>query len=186
MKQSILAVDDEPHILMLLERVISGKTNYEITTVPNSMKVPKILKDRQFDLIITDLKLPGLGGMDILKLVKENNREEEVIIITAFGSLETATEALSLGVFDYITKPFWMEQLIFAIDRVMRWQAMKKEFNKLSSIFTTEPYSKARKAFDTEYVQKLSARVNNKTESMIKRSGLSSDSLQEIMSSGQS
>jgi two-component system response regulator PilR (NtrC family) len=103
MTQRILAVDDELHMLTLLERIITEKTPYQIVTTNNALEVPALLEKSQFDLIITDLKMPGLDGMDILRLVREQGRPEEVIIITAFGSLESAIEALSRKVFDYIT-----------------------------------------------------------------------------------
>ena len=89
MKQTILAVDDEPHMLKLMERIVTEKTPYQITTTSNSLEVPEILEKSEFDLIIMDLKMPGMDGLDLLRLVKEKERFEEVVIITAFGSLET-------------------------------------------------------------------------------------------------
>ena len=139
-------------MLKLLERIITEKTPYQITTTSNSLEVPEILENRSpFDLIITDLKMPGMDGLDILRLVKEQKRFEEVIIITAFGSLETAIEALSLGVFDYITKPFKKEQIIFTVNRAMRWQQMKREAPDGSDV-RPEPCAEARQAFEREYV----------------------------------
>ena len=88
MKQHILAIDDELDMLKLLERIITEKTPYRITTTNNSLEVEQLLEQTQFDLIITDLKMPGLDGMDVLRLVKEKKRYEEVIILTAFGSME--------------------------------------------------------------------------------------------------
>ena len=66
MKQTILSVDDEPHMLKLLERIITEKTPYHVTTTSNSLEVPELLKQNTYDLILTDLKMPGLDGMDIL------------------------------------------------------------------------------------------------------------------------
>ncbi|MCP4685333.1 MAG: response regulator [bacterium] len=172
MKQSILAVDDEPHMLRLLERIITEKTQYHIKTVNNSLEVPAILDEGNFDLIITDLKMPGMDGIDILKHVREHERSEEVIIMTAFGSLESAIEALQQGVFDYITKPFKKEQIIFTVDRALRWQAIRKEASRLGRIFDGEPYESARKAFDGEYVRRLGERCRQGKAAMIERSGL--------------
>lgn len=179
--QSILAVDDERHMLALLERIVQEKTPYRITTESNSLKVPLILKDEGFDLIITDLKMPGLDGMDIVKMIREKNRFEVVVIITAFGSLETATEALSFGAFDYITKPFKSEQISGTIERAMRWQRMRREMERLGEIFDREPYADAQAAFRREYLQRLAERVGGDAASMARRSGLSLDVVQSAM-----
>ncbi len=172
MEQRILAVDDEPHMLKLLERIVTEKTPYRITTTTNSLEVPKILEEAKYDLIITDLKMPGLDGIDLLRTIKENNRPEEVIIITAFGSLETAIEALSRGVFDYITKPFKKEQILVTMERAMRWQRLKKENQKMQNILSLEPYEKASQAFAYEYLRNLAQRCRGDAEEMARRSGM--------------
>lgn len=181
MKQQILAVDDEPHMLTLLERIITQKTPYQIMTTNNALEVPGILEQTQFDLIIVDLKMPGMDGIDILRMVKEKQREEEVIIITAFGSLETAIEALSLGVFDYITKPFKKEQIISTVDKAMRWQRMRRELKRMSDIFKREPYEEARLAFEREYVRHLAERSGGDEKRMAERSGLPAEVIASAM-----
>jgi DNA-binding NtrC family response regulator len=180
MKQRILAVDDEIHMLKLLERIITEKTPYQIQTTNNALELPGLLEHDEFDLIITDLKMPGMDGLDVLRLVKQQGRREEVIIITAFGSLESAMEALSAGVFDYITKPFRKEQIIFTVDRAMRWQKLRQEAAKWAHIFDCEPYAAARQAFDREYVRRLAERSGGAEDTMSKRSGLSPDAIAEL------
>lgn len=177
MKQRILAIDDEPHMLKLLERIITEKTPYSVTSTNNPLEVPKILEKEKFDVIITDLKMPGMDGLDILNLVREQNRFEQVVIITAFGSLESAVEALSKGVFDYITKPFKKEQIIFTIDRAMRWQQTKREVARLSHIFELEPYEQAQQSFQQEYVRRLADRCQRNETIMSERSGLPADQI---------
>jgi DNA-binding NtrC family response regulator len=172
MKQTILAVDDEPHMLKLMERIITEKTPYQITTTSNSLEVPEILEKSEFDLIIMDLKMPGMDGLDLLRLVKEKERFEEVVIITAFGSLETAIEALSLGVFDYITKPFKKEQIIFTINRAMRWQQMRRDATRMEGVFSLEPCDQALAAFEREYVNRLLERCDGDAQAAAERSGL--------------
>jgi len=157
-RQSILAMDDEPDILRLLERIITEKTDYRIKTTSNSLELPGLLETEEFDAIVTDLKMPGMDGLDVLRLVKERKRPEEVIIITAFGSLDTAVEALSLGVFDYITKPFKKEQLVFAVERVMRWQRLKRAEARMAAVFDTEPVDAAIEAFRREYASRRARR----------------------------
>jgi DNA-binding NtrC family response regulator len=159
-------------MLLLLDRIISEKTPYEVVTTNNPLEVPELLQQSEFDLIITDLKMPGLDGMDILRLVKDQERVEEVIIITAFGSLESAIEALGQGVFDYITKPFRKEQILFTVDRAMRWQVVRREVAGMRAILDLEPYDQAQQAFQREYVRRLSQRHGGNRQVMAERSGL--------------
>ncbi len=177
MIQTILAVDDEPHMLKLLERIITEKTQYVTTTTSNSLEIPELLKHNTYDVILTDLKMPGLDGMDILRMIREEERLEEVIIITAFGSMESVTEALSLGVFDYVMKPFKREQIINSIDRAMHWQRQKREHAWMRALFALEPFDKARDEFEREYVRRLSERCGGDENAMASRSGLSTDRL---------
>lgn len=172
MKQRILAVDDEPHMLLLLERIITEKTPFSIVTTNNPLEVPKVLEKEQFDLIITDLKMPGLDGLEILRAIRSGNRFEQVIMITAFGSLESAVEAMSQGVFDYITKPFKKEQIIFTVDRAMRWQRVKRDMMRLEALFALEPYGAAEEAFRREYAQRIAARSAGDVAAASQRSGL--------------
>ncbi len=181
MKQRILAIDDEPHMLKLLERIITEKTTYSITSINNPLEAPGILGTEQFDVIITDLKMPGMDGLEILRLIKEQNRFEQVIIITAFGSLESAIQALAQGAFDYITKPFKKEQIIYTVDRAMRWQQIRREAKRLNKIFELEPYEKAQQAFQLEYVRQLADRNQNDEISMAERSGLSVEQITKLL-----
>ena len=177
MAQRILAIDDEIHMLKLLERIVSEKTPYEIVTTNNPLEVPKLLERERFDVIITDLKMPGVDGLDILRSIREQGRPEEVIIITAFGSLETAIEALAKGVFDYITKPFKKEQIIFTVDKAMRWQRLKREAAAAAALFEREPFEAAAELFRREYLRRLSARCGKDPAMMTARSGLPPDAI---------
>jgi len=177
MTQRILALDDEIHMLKLLERIITEKTPYQIVTSHNALELPALLDAAEFDVIITDLKMPGMDGMDVLRLVKERDRPEEVIIITAFGSLDTAVEALQHGVFDYITKPFKKEQIVVTVDRAMRWQLMKRDARARAAILDVEPYARAERLFARDYVRRLGVRYAGDRQVMRERSGLSEDEL---------
>ena len=185
MIQRILSVDDEPHMLKLLERIITEKTPYKITTTSNSLEVPDLLVENTYDVILADLKMPGMDGLDILRYVKENNRFEEVVMITAFGSLETAIEALSLGVFDYITKPFKKEQIIYTIKRAMRWQKMKKDSLKMDDIFKMEPFGASLSAFEREYLRRLFERCEGDEKAVAERSGFSAEKVTSVHHAGE-
>jgi len=122
MQKRILAIDDEPHMLILLERIIGEKTPHYLKTTSNALEVPEILNDEHFDLIITDLKMPKLDGLDVVKLIRESHRTEAIVIITAFGTDETARHAKELGVDSFITKPFRKEDILDCIEAIFQRQ----------------------------------------------------------------
>jgi DNA-binding NtrC family response regulator len=179
--QRILAVDDEVHMLRLLERIITEKTPYPIVTTNSPLEVARLLEEQRFDLILTDLKMPGMDGIDILRAVKERGRGEEVVILTAFGSLETAIEALSNDVFDYITKPFKKEQILFTVHKAMRWQRLRREAEAVAALFEREPYPHAERAFRAEYLRRLAARCEGDPSAVAVRSGLSPEQVAESL-----
>ncbi len=171
-RQSILAVDDEVHMLRLLERILQERTPHEVVCTANSLEVPGLLEQRIFDLVIVDLKMPGMDGLDILRWLRERDRNEEVIIITAFGSMESTLEALELGVFDYITKPFKKEQILYSVERAMRWQRVRGRAALLEELLGLEPYAEAEAAFRKEYLRALEERCGGDGEAVARRSGL--------------
>ncbi len=181
MSRKILAVDDEPHMLKLLDRIITEKTDHQIVTTNNSLEVPQILESDEFDIIISDLKMPGMDGMDILKYLKDHDRNEKVIIMTAFASLDTALDALSMGVFDYITKPFKKEQIIATIEKAMLWQQFRRDSQTFLNILTQEPFTKALEYFKREYVLRLSLRYNFDFVEMSQVSGIPEEELKSIL-----
>jgi len=130
MAEKILIVDDEPDMLKLLSMILREKTSYEITTTNNPMEAIELAKQSRFDLVISDLKMPGLDGMEIIDAVKKIDEDIPVIIITAFASVESASEAIQKGGFDFITKPFRKEQILFTIDKALKWLKVQRE-NKM-------------------------------------------------------
>jgi len=180
-QQKILAVDDQPHMLILLERIINERTSYEIVTTNNPLEVPKLLESQDFDLIISDLKMPGMDGLEILNHINTNNRKEKVIIITAFGDLESALKAMQGGAFDYITKPFKKEQILHALERAMSWQKLVKEADSLRKIFEISPYDQAEKAFRRTYILELAQELDQKVDEISIRSGISHNEVQQII-----
>jgi DNA-binding NtrC family response regulator len=126
----ILIVDDEPDMLKLLSMILREKTSYEITTTNNPIEARELAKQGRFDLVISDLKMPGLDGMEIIDAVKKIDEDIPVIIITAFASVESASEAIQKGGFDFITKPFRKEQILFTIDKALKWLKVQRE-NKM-------------------------------------------------------
>ena len=127
----ILAVDDEPDMLTLIKMIIEGYSDHQVMTTNNPMEVAELLSKERFDLIITDLKMPGMDGMELLELTKKYDKDALILMVTAFGSLESAEEAVAKGAFDYISKPFRKEQLLLAIDKAMRWREMALQIKEL-------------------------------------------------------
>lgn len=130
MPEKILAVDDEPDMLKLLSMIIKEKTPYEIMVTNNPMEALELAKKGGYELVIADLKMPGLDGVELLEAIKQADEDIPVIIITAYGTVESATEAMQKGAFDFITKPFRKEQILFTIERAFKWLRLQKE-NKM-------------------------------------------------------
>jgi DNA-binding NtrC family response regulator len=127
MAEKILIVDDEPDMLKLLSMILREKTPYEISTTNNPLEALEFIKKGGYDLVISDLKMPGLDGIEIIEAVKRTDDDIPVIIMTAYGTVETAAEALKKGGFDFITKPFRKEQILFTIDKALKWLKTQRE-----------------------------------------------------------
>lgn len=130
MAEKILIVDDEPDMLKLLSMIIKEKTPYETTTTNNPLEALELSKQGGFDLVIADLKMPGLDGMELLEAIKRTDADMPVIIITAYGTVESAVESMQKGGFDFITKPFRKEQILYTIDKALKMVKLNKE-NKM-------------------------------------------------------
>jgi DNA-binding NtrC family response regulator len=127
MAERILIVDDEIDMLELLELIITDRTDYEVVTTNSPLEVPELMKSQAFDLLITDLRMPDLDGIELIERVKQTDDQIPFIIITAYGTIESAVEAMRKGAFDYITKPFRQEQILLTIEKVMKWRRLQKE-----------------------------------------------------------
>ena len=127
MATEILVVDDEQDMLVLLERIITEKTPYEVTVTNDPLKVGELLKKHSFALVITDLKMPRCDGIQVLETVKQHSANIAVIIMTAYGTIESAIEATRKGAFDYITKPFRKERILHVLDQALKWQQLQQE-----------------------------------------------------------
>ncbi len=123
----ILAVDDELDMLALLKMIIEGYSDHRVTTTNNPLEAAELLEKEAFDLMLTDLKMSGMDGLELLARAKQRDQEALVLVITAYGSLESAEEAMAKGAFDYITKPFRKEQILLAIDKAMRWRDLVRQ-----------------------------------------------------------
>lgn len=131
MPAKILAVDDEPDMLKLLSMIVREKTQHQIVTTNNPLEAIEIVKQGSIDMVIADLKMPGLDGSELLDAIREVNKDIPVVIITAFATEEAAAETLEKGGFDFIIKPFRKEQILTTIDKAIKWTQMQRENREL-------------------------------------------------------
>ncbi|MCF8087742.1 MAG: sigma-54 dependent transcriptional regulator [Desulfotignum sp.] len=124
MSLTILVVDDEKDMLALLSRYITEDTDYQVQTENDSMEALAVFKQKRFDLVIMDLKMPKMGGLDLLRQIKKIRPDTSAIIMTAYATIETAVEAIQEGAYDYITKPFRRERILLTIDKALQWRRM--------------------------------------------------------------
>ncbi len=122
----ILVVDDEKNLLEFM-KIMLEQEGFNVTTCPNGESAIELLKGKIFDIVITDIKMPRVSGIDILKYIKSTSPETDVIMITAFASHETAVEAMKEGAYDYISKPFNNEQIKLVIRKALEKHNLKKE-----------------------------------------------------------
>ena len=125
-RKSILVVDDEKNQREILETILSGE-GYDVTTASSGEAAMKFVEARRFDLVLTDLKMTGMSGLDLLKELTNYDKSIIVILLTAHGSVDSAVDALRLGAFDYLQKPYDSEKLLDTVSRAL---------NKLSALDT--------------------------------------------------
>jgi DNA-binding NtrC family response regulator len=117
-KDSILVVDDAPDTREVLQRNLAAQ-EYQVFTSPDAADAIKILNSTPIDLVITDLKMPGVSGLDLVRHVRENFKHIEVMMITGYPTIEGAVTAVKTGAEEYLTKPFTDEELLSAVQRVL-------------------------------------------------------------------
>jgi DNA-binding NtrC family response regulator len=114
----VLFVDDDKDILMMVQQYLEMQ-DYRITTVNSGMKALDLVKDQDIDIIFTDYKMPEFNGLELLAAVKQYKPEIEVIVVTGYGSMESAVQAMKFGSYDYLQKPFKLDHLKLIIDRIV-------------------------------------------------------------------
>lgn len=124
-KDSIMAVDDAPATLEVLQRNLAS-AGYIIFTASNVAEAIKILDITPVDLVITDLRMPGLGGVHLVRHIRENFNDMEVMIITGYPSVKGAVEAVKTGAEEYLVKPFTDEELLSAVARTLKKLHMRR------------------------------------------------------------
>lgn len=113
-KGRILVVDDEDIVRTSCSRTLSPE-GYEVRLAKNGVEGLKMASEERFDLVLTDLKMPDMDGIEVLRIIKEKWPETAVIIVTGYQTVDTAVKAIKLGAYDYIEKPFTPDALISAV-----------------------------------------------------------------------
>jgi DNA-binding response OmpR family regulator len=132
MKYSILVVDDEPVARQSLTDILKLE-GYTVTSSPNGQAAVEYIRVHPVDLLIVDLKMPGMDGLEVVQVVNQISAETEVILLTAFGSTETAIQALRLRIHDYLLKPATPAQIIATVKKGLARRASKSRIANVAS-----------------------------------------------------
>ena len=130
MKSRILVVDDEESIREFLD-IMLRKEGYEVTCAEDGEKAKSALKNKSFDMVISDLQMPNVTGIELLQHVKDSYPDILFMMITAFGTTESAVEAMKMGAYDYITKPFKIDEVRLNIANALKSQNLETENRQL-------------------------------------------------------
>ena len=164
LKARILVIDDESSMGEFM-RIMLGKEGYSVAAETSAHRALQNLKsaqknsDKRFDLVITDLMMPEMSGLELLSEVKKIDPELEVIVMTAFGSIDTAVEALKKGAGDYITKPFKVDEIKISIKKTIEEKEIKKQNLALRETLSTGFESFIGKSDAIAEVKRLAARA---------------------------
>ncbi|RKY52623.1 MAG: sigma-54-dependent Fis family transcriptional regulator [Candidatus Neomarinimicrobiota bacterium] len=126
----ILVVDDEYSIRVNLQETLK-KSGYEVNSAKNAREAIELLKSDEYNLVIADLMMPGMNGIELMESVRKNDPEIGFLIITAYGTIKTAVEALQKGASDFITKPFSLSHLKSLVDHFFDYQNLRDENKRL-------------------------------------------------------
>ena len=129
----ILFVDDDRDILAMVEQYLTIK-GYDVTTVDNGIEAVGIVKEKQIDIVFTDYKMPEFNGLELLVAIKKYRPQTEVIIVTGYGSMESAIQAMKFGSYDYLQKPFKLDHLRLIIDRIVEEKKIKDKAQLIRKI----------------------------------------------------
>lgn len=117
--KAILVADDDPQVLALLNEILSEE-GYSVETAPDGQKALDNIGSQKFDLLISDVRMPGMDGFELLQKVKKNYKDIKVIMMTGYTDDYDISDSLLLGADEYITKPFDISRMLLAIENVLK------------------------------------------------------------------
>ena len=124
MKNKILIVDDEKNIRLMLRKCLP---EYELYEATDGVEALHSIKSQEFDLVLLDIKMPGITGMQVLQKIREEENNVAVVMMTAYGTIERAVEAMKLGAIDFINKPFTPEEIKTIVNDIFRRQTLEAD-----------------------------------------------------------
>ncbi|MDZ7330459.1 MAG: sigma-54 dependent transcriptional regulator [candidate division KSB1 bacterium] len=130
---NILAVDDDKSISTLVKSILSLEKQYEVTTVINGEACLKYIREQLPDLILMDIQMPGIDGIETLKRVKEFDPRIPVVMMSGHGTIERAVRSMKLGAYDFITKPIDRDRLLITVKNALMTSSLKREVDELKS-----------------------------------------------------
>jgi two-component system response regulator HydG len=136
MNGRILIVDDDQSMCELLEADLSRR-GFQISCFTSANEAFHALQEKEFDTVLTDLQMPGMDGLDLCNRIVLNRPDVPVIVITAFGSMETAIKAMRAGAYDFVTKPVEMDILALALERAVKQRSLQVQVKTLSKVVET-------------------------------------------------
>ena len=165
-KERILVVDDEPDVLRICERVLRG-AGYNVRAVSSGFEAVRLAGTEPFDCLLTDIKMPGMDGLDVAGATRAVNSNLVCVTMTGYSTMDTAIEALRLGVEEFLIKPFTPQDLLIAVGRALEKERLRRESARLRALLplfeanrvfmsTTEPARLAEQVINTA-VQELGA-----------------------------
>ena len=123
----VLIIDDDPDIVSLLQDTLYMEKDFVATAVTDPLEAIELVRNKEFDLVITDLNMPNADGLTVTCAIKEIRPEVLVVIITGYATLESAIEAIRLGVYDYLPKPFSITELTFVLEKAAKQICIGRE-----------------------------------------------------------
>jgi DNA-binding NtrC family response regulator len=126
-KTRLLIVDDEEDMLRLLKRSLSADLDCEVQTASNAYQAMTLLEENPFDVVLADIRMPGMDGMEFLGRIKEGFPGLSVVMMTAFGTIDIAVQAIKQGAYDFITKPFEHEKLLHLLEKALERSRLLQE-----------------------------------------------------------
>ncbi|MCF8028774.1 MAG: response regulator, partial [Desulfobacteraceae bacterium] len=127
----ILVVDDEPDMLQLLSRSLAPDLGCRVDTAASGRQALQMLGDEHYDLAVVDIKMPGMDGLELLELIRRKWPDLTVVMMTAYGSIDTAVAAMKQGAYDFITKPFDHDALVVRLEKALERSRLISENRRL-------------------------------------------------------
>jgi two-component system NtrC family response regulator len=133
----ILIVDDEKNYLVVLNALLGGE-GHQVITAPGGGRAAALIDEDEPDLVITDMRMPGMTGLELIQKVKPQHPDMPILVMTAFGTVENAVEAMKAGASDYISKPFKNQELLLTVDRALKMRRLLTQNRLLREELTGE------------------------------------------------